>query len=354
MTVFFPFPGMDSFQCVRLLFRVKALSPVQLPPFQGSMLRGAFGMALLRSACVLRQQRCSTCILRDRCIYSYTFETPLMDGAESRRYANAPHPFVLNIETGQHGIEEPGSTFAFGITLIGRAIGFLPYFIHAIQRMGEMGVGRGRGTFELLQVFNLDAEDRPVETVYEQGVMTIPSKILGPEQVVHPGIDPAVQSIRLHFITPLRLVRGGDLCREPIFHVLVRNLLRRLENLTRFHCDTHGPSFLAGGRNASSIATGLERDSKEDTSPVAGGRQQNGALLDLAETVRLREDATRWYDWERYSSRQDRRMRLGGLVGEALFEGELAPFLPLLTMGSWVNIGKGTTFGLGRFRLRTA
>jgi len=57
----------------------------------------------------------------------------------------------------------------------------------------------------------------------------------------------------------------------------------------------------------------------------------------------------RWYDWERYSSRQETRMRLGGLVGEVEFEGELAEFLPYLFLGELIHLGKGTSFGLGRY-----
>jgi CRISPR/Cas system endoribonuclease Cas6 (RAMP superfamily) len=76
-----------------------------------------------------------------------------------------------------------------------------------------------------------------------------------------------------------------------------------------------------------------------------------GYLIDLAETVRIADRQTRWYDWERYSKRQGKRMKLGGLLGEVTYEGDLEPFMPLLVLGSWVNMGKGTSFGLGRYRI---
>ena len=46
-------------------------------------------------------------------------------------------------------------------------------------------------------------------------------------------------------------------------------------------------------------------------------------------------------------------MALGGVVGEAIFEGELDPFLPFLCWGELINAGKGTTFGLGRYRIES-
>jgi len=58
-----------------------------------------------------------------------------------------------------------------------------------------------------------------------------------------------------------------------------------------------------------------------------------------------------WYDWERYSSRQDRRMKLGGFVGEITYLGDLKDFLPFLLLGSYIHVGKGATFGLGKYRI---
>ncbi len=59
----------------------------------------------------------------------------------------------------------------------------------------------------------------------------------------------------------------------------------------------------------------------------------------------------RWVDWERYSARPETRMLMGGFVGTAAFAGELAEFLPLLRLGEWVHVGKGTVMGLGLYRL---
>ncbi|HAY22292.1 MAG TPA: hypothetical protein DCY27_09015 [Desulfobacterales bacterium] len=61
------------------------------------------------------------------------------------------------------------------------------------------------------------------------------------------------------------------------------------------------------------------------------------------------EGRLHWYDWERYSYSQQERLKLGGLKGAITFAGE-GPFMPYLRLGEQVNLGQGTTFGLGRYR----
>ena len=72
-------------------------------------------------------------------------------------------------------------------------------------------------------------------------------------------------------------------------------------------------------------------------------------ILKEAETIETADNALRWHDWERYSTRQGVRMKMGGLVGEIRYSGNLGPFLPFLKAGEVLHVGKGTSFGLGRY-----
>lgn len=58
-----------------------------------------------------------------------------------------------------------------------------------------------------------------------------------------------------------------------------------------------------------------------------------------------------WHDWERYSSRQRATMTLGGLAGTITYEGPIGRSLPLLRLGEVTHAGKGTSFGLGQYRI---
>jgi CRISPR/Cas system endoribonuclease Cas6 (RAMP superfamily) len=76
------------------------------------------------------------------------------------------------------------------------------------------------------------------------------------------------------------------------------------------------------------------------------------SLLEGAAAVTVSERAVTWEDRRRYSARQGRPMTLGGLIGSFAFKGDLEPALPFLRLGELLHVGKGTSFGLGRYRLR--
>jgi CRISPR/Cas system endoribonuclease Cas6 (RAMP superfamily) len=74
-------------------------------------------------------------------------------------------------------------------------------------------------------------------------------------------------------------------------------------------------------------------------------------ILESAKVVRVAESDLRGHDWERYSARQDTRMALGGFLGRITFEGPLSPWWTFLRVGEVLHVGKGTAFGLGKYRM---
>ncbi len=74
-------------------------------------------------------------------------------------------------------------------------------------------------------------------------------------------------------------------------------------------------------------------------------------LIESAKRVETRDGQVQWRDWERYSARQDVKMKMGGFVGEAEYRGDVADFATILKLGVRLHVGKGTGFGLGRFEV---
>lgn len=311
---------MKYFSFSHFVFEMEALDVLQFPVYKGSTLRGAFGHAFKRVVCTLRKNSCADCLLKQRCVYCYVFETPPPDGSEMmNKYTAAPHPFVILPPTEDKCIYRPGENFNFQLTLIGKAGEYLPYFIYTFNELGKRGIGKYRGTYNLKKVTKADTgaevydgQGKIHQSAYET---TSWDEIIDDDKICQTG------ELTLRFHTPTRIRYSEDLVLDLEFHILMRNLLRRISLLSYFHC----------GRR-------LDLKYRE--------------LIKGAKNIRIKKRSLKWIDWERYSNRQQTRMKLGGFVGDITFGGQLGKFLPYIILGQHIHVGKGTSFGLGKYEIQ--
>jgi hypothetical protein len=257
------------------------------------------------------------------------FETsPPPDADALRTHEEIPRPFVIapadppGAFNGQGRRQfEPGDEVSVELVLVGRARDFFPYFVVALREVGR--IGRGRRAVELARIEALGADGRCSHVAYEaedhlvRGTAPIITLGDGGGAPAHGG------TLTVEFLTQTRLKHEGRFVRRPDFQILFRRLLGRLSSLSRFHC-----------------GAALDVDFR--------------GLIEQAGSVRLLRDETRWTRWQRYSSRQDRRMEWEGIVGRACYAGDFTPFWPFLRFGELVHVGHGATFGLGKYQLLTA
>jgi len=115
-----------------------------LPEYKGSTFRGVFGHALKKVVCALKRQDCKDCLLREKCVYSFVFETlpPGNEHPGKKRVASPPHPYVIESPETTKTHYNKGDLFDFALILFGKANEYLPYFIYAIEQMGGLGIGK--------------------------------------------------------------------------------------------------------------------------------------------------------------------------------------------------------------------
>ncbi|HEX4965059.1 MAG TPA: CRISPR system precrRNA processing endoribonuclease RAMP protein Cas6 [Thermoanaerobaculia bacterium] len=301
---------------LRLRATVSAEEPVVLPPFLGSMLRGAFGHALRRMVCVMGpEQACADCSLRHACVYTRIFE-PYVEGEPPpflRGIDQAVRPYLFE-PLAEGGRLAPGETLRFDLLLFGQAAELAAYAVLAVERMAQAGLGTRRARFRLQQVEAL-SPDGAAREVFRAGAPLSGARITAAPPEIAPLPDGAVG---LRFETPLRIKVRDHLSDRPTFRDLAFNMLRRILELAHFHV------------------------------PGALIDWNFRPLLDRAESVHIGAADLAWHDWERFSQRQGTTMKLGGLVGTVTLEGDLTPFVPLLRTVEVVHVGKGATFGLGK------
>lgn len=314
---------LHHFKFAKFLFLLRALENISLPAYKGSTLRGGFGHAFKKVVCVNRERVCNTCLLKEKCVYSYVFETPPpSDAQKMRKYPYAPHPFVITPPLEEKRQYREGEILCFELTLIGKSTDFLPYFIYTFDELGQIGIGRGRGKYKLEEL-RTSINKNGGETIYSSADKILRQNVqpMGLNEILpHFSRLSASNILTFRFITPTRLKFDGKLSETLEFHILLRNLLRRLSLISYFHCGEE-----------------LDLDYK--------------SLIEESLDIRVKTSNLRWVDWERYSNRQDTKMMMGGFTGAITFEGEFEPFLPFLLLGEYVHIGKGTSFGLGKYQI---
>ena len=291
-----------------------------LPYYKGSTFRGVFGRALKKVVCALKREECSQCLLRQRCIYALVFETSIsMALSEGSRTASPPHPFVIEPPLTTETKFLKGSFFNFNLLLFGEINNSLPYFIYAFEQMGKTGIGKkingSRGKFTLKEVKSgsaliYSATDKKLNTTNKLKVLSIDNPANLSDKKIF---------LKLVCETPLRLKFKNRLNADLPFHVLVRAMLRRVSSLLNCYGAGEPPLDYKG-------------------------------LIKKAAYVQTLDSSLKWFDWKRYSFRQNKSMLMGGITGSITYEGDLAEYLPLIEFCEKVHLGKQTSFGLGKIK----
>ncbi|MBU0500427.1 MAG: CRISPR system precrRNA processing endoribonuclease RAMP protein Cas6 [Gammaproteobacteria bacterium] len=302
--------GCPDYQRLRFLYGTDP--QCRLPAYLGSAWRGAFGRALREAVCATGQKQCQGCPLISVCPYAYLFETLVERLPNGNRNTHAPHPLVMELFPHE---EQPPSPdrYALGICLIGKAMEWLHLVILAMQRAGERGIAGNRNRFRLLAVEQHDGTGW--QPIFHPGGTLRPLAVT----LSAPEIPEGPAGIEL--TTPLRIQHHGrilgpaELC--PRF--FVQALFHRFSQLSLLHGGGDAPPepWPAIPPESPFLAAGLH-----------------------------------WKDLDRYSSRQERKHPIGGVLGRFTLDlTGLEAAWPLLWHGQFLHIGKLSSLGHGGYRI---
>jgi hypothetical protein len=305
-------------------FTVRVREAIILEEQPGSAVRGALYQALSERFCSEpdapitpdHQQRCPVCWLL------------ALEDEGAVRGRDVPRP--LTIEPPLPRVYQQGETLRFGLSLIGRAQDLFPYLARAVQRMGEIGFGRGRGRFrlEMIAEYNplLDAR----RDLMHANLVQKPTLQITPPRIAESAADGRADRITLEFISPLRLVKDSKLVGEGQLtaQVFVQRLLERCQTLA---------SYYAEG---------------EDTPTQEEWRAAALALQAQAAALRVGYDDTEWEDYWSGSRRKAHATPIGGLLGTVRWEGDVTALRPWLLWGQSLHVGKDAVKGNGWYRVK--
>lgn len=301
-----------SWPIARYRFLFEVTSPMSLPDYAGSAIRGAFGHALRRIACMTHEPSCPECPLYRSCPYSLIFESPAPPAHELQRFNRIPNPYVIEAPLFGRRLLTEGEALSFSVVLFGRALHQLPLVIFSLQKAFERNVAHGTARLKAVWACGEHSEVQ----IYSEGAHAIAPH----QQTV--DIVPAdeCRSVKLTFKTHLRLQNNGKAYgpKDIPASAFLTALIRRASLLREFHADKFAFDF--------------------------------SQLKAMAESVESKK-ALIWQNWQRYSNRQHQGMHLGGVAGEWTFL-DLPPELQyFLSIGQWIHVGKNASFGLGAYSL---
>lgn len=295
-------------QPVKLTFKIG--SKWSKPAYTGSLFRGLFGHSLKALCCMMDNTECKSCPLAQNCVYARTFEPRAT--VFDKHNLQVPPPFIINAPPASQPQEiQSGTYFSIEMNLFGDAINWLPIVLQAWQNIGNMPVSGKKNMFQLAQVQVLNLEGNIISQGLPSEIGTIGKGFI-PTQIPHSDHH------ELELLTPLRLRQNKrnidvDALNGEVF---IKNLYRRYSLLNNNYAEsTEGLSRLPAF-NYPLIQKNLE-----------------------------------WTDWQRWSNRQMKSIKLGGLTGLLRLEGNLKPFNEALSYLPWINLGKSCSLGLGRIRL---
>jgi CRISPR-associated endoribonuclease Cas6 len=303
--IWFPFTVFE------VIYEAKPKEKIFPPKEIYSLFRGIFGKKLRQISCALRSVKsCAECKLNLSCPYGYLFETVKPPDADRlKKYPYLPHPFSFYIP---YPLPQDG-IIKIGILLVGKGIYFFPHIVLALKMVSENFYPKKFSTFKFLRIINpLTGED-----------LTDSEKIKIPELIKwKDALSEPLLTLKIKTVSPLELKFQGKVVFPESFKfsVLIRNLLRRISTLAYFHCQKE-----------------IQLDFKK--------------IIELAEEVKTQADL-KVVKIKRKSQRTGQIYPLYGLIGEATFEGELLKeFYPLLLLGSFIQVGKHTSFGFGKYEI---
>lgn len=305
----------------RITTTLQATQTVAWPHFAGSTLRGAFGRALRRAACITGQNQCTGCPLRNSCAYGVVFDPAAP--------AQPLHP-----------------SFRDG----------LPRYLVQPPALGACQLHAGQTqSFELLLLPGTQAHQGLIEhtlrnavekELFAPGLFKLTGTQTSQTPVLPESTETAAQThatsghVTLRWLTPLRLQHQG----KPVFKAQqldapgqVRALLRRQMQWKQ----------ITDQKPAATLPT---------TTPIAttAPTLAQPDPMHQAQACTLDTRNLQWHDIQRHSGTQNQKLPLGGLIGSATLSGPVAALqtlLPLLQMGEQLHIGKETVMGLGRYQL---
>ena len=301
-------------RCLKACFTVSFPEGGELPEHKASALRGGMGEMLLQMHCI-SDRNCEECSFTGECTVQRTMYSqmeitpPFMGRGDSVGY-------VLECDDPKMYFER-GEELNFQLLLFGKTIVHLKDFLRAFIMLGGKGIGKNRIRFQIKDVSNSQGQQIYDGKHFKTGGTEIffVSEYVESRLKETSGIE--TPEYELRFQSPVSIKKDKEILKELQLDAILWSARRRLYILNCFE----GLEMPYDSREMFVIPQVLE----QKTYPVS---------------VR------------RFSTRSGSGMVLNGLEGSIRFRNIKEDVLALLYAGELNHIGKSSSFGFGKYRIK--
>lgn len=316
---------LENFRVARYRFLLRPRDYLKLSHYAGSSLRRDFVDVFKEISCTQNETSCKSCPQKAECAYYHVIEGGVRkdQGELAKRFQTPPKPFVFEPPLNRKTFYSMNEDIAFDLILIGKALEYFPYFVAAMRRIGEIGMGRNHGKFTIRKILGIDLKTNYTVSEYSfvsSGESFDRDISVSLEDIYKKHIWKSTKSlneVEITFLSPLRMKRVGYNNWHLYFRTLIKNILSRVSILNYFH--NNYPDLV------------------EFTD-----------LIENSRGIRIAEDNLIWDDWRNPRKRNDSNHKLGGYLGDISYTGNLENYWPLLKIAEILHVGKNCGFGMGR------
>lgn len=281
--------------------------------FPEAVFRGGFGYNLKKICCVNKKSECNDCFLKRNCVFAILFYPSIEEkGTKFHNINTIPNPYNLFI-THQYGSKR----FTVDFILLKPGFNYYSHIIYSFLKMGEEGIGKERMKYKVDYVRNGATK----EIIYSSDKNTI--NPIEPTELNIGAMDKMLfkdkKALNINFISPVRISRKGRFIDNITFFEVVKSILLRLTLLS----DCYG-------------TTDINLDIEK--------------LINLSKETSIVSSNLHLQERKRFSTTQESTISMSGLKGEVSYKNVSSDFDTLMNAGSFLGIGKNTTFGCGRFK----
>ncbi len=243
---------------------------------------------------------------------------PSSDPVARCRYQKPAPALVMTLPVLQETVIDRGGRLDCEILFIGAGVALVHLFLKSLVHLGNLGLVPGGGHFQVSEVYSI-GHGEPAKLAWRQDdpLDSLTFAVQPLNWLV--SQDRVPDRLTILYETPVRLMVNGRPLRKPRFRQVFPFMLRRVTSMIFAH-------------------SGVEL--LDDPS----------SLLASASRIDQLETRLSWCDWRAIAGQQD--LVVGGFTGEMVLAGQaIEDIYWVLAVASLFGIGKGASYGAGRFKL---